>query len=341
MSIDSPENTSPDPGYSGVRDYLLFGLSLPERALRSGAGMIGGALRESAVLLVPQAFQDSKTYQVLIRQTLDFMAEDLGGVERKEDPAAPPKIENFVARKAVGNFIEMAGWATLHVSPFLVLAVVSDVAYGSKAYLKELAQDLKREGIIAEDSTIDRADDLLAAVAATARTTATAFDTPPLSVSGLQETIDQTRQAVQTMDVRKVLPQAEVQRLWEEIRQTAANQGVDPLAVSSAMTLFALDKVATLGQGALSTVRVAGSLLDRTVLEHYRAALADVRSKGLYASLAESSQPYIDALWQNFSSRRTTVTEDLLSGKLFGKAAKAVRQWLGGEAAPAAEDKGL
>jgi len=326
----SPDPAAKDPGYARVRDFLLFGFSLPERTLRSATGVAGGTLRQSASLLVPQAFQDSKSYRVLIRQTLDFLVEDVGGVERKEDPAAPPKVENFVARKAVGNFIELAGLATLHLSPIIVLAVVSDVVYGSKAYLKELAQDLKRQGVIAEDSTIDRVDDLLAAVAATAGTTASAFDTPPLSVDGLKETIDQTRQSVQSVDVTKVLPQAEVQRLWEEIQQTAASQGVDPLAVSSAMTLFALDKIAKVGQGALSTVRVAGTLVDRTVLEHYRTALGDIRRKGLYASLAQSSRPYVDAVWQNFSSSRTTLTEEIVTGRLIGKTWQTVRRWLGG-----------
>ena len=34
-------------------------------------------------------------------------------------------IDNFVARKTVGNFIELAGLATLHLSPLTLLAVVS------------------------------------------------------------------------------------------------------------------------------------------------------------------------------------------------------------------------
>ncbi|MHB1037899.1 MAG: hypothetical protein ACYC35_25910, partial [Pirellulales bacterium] len=123
-----PDPTEPDPGMVSVRKYLLYTLSLPERTLRSGAGIMGGALRESASLLVPQAFQSSKTYSVLIRQTLDFLAEDIGGVGAEQAADAPPRVENFVARKAVGNFIEMAGLATLHLSPIMLLAIVSDVA---------------------------------------------------------------------------------------------------------------------------------------------------------------------------------------------------------------------
>ena len=338
MPDDSqPQPRQKDPGYATVRDFLLYGASLPERTLRSASGVVSGALRESASLLVPQAFRNSKTYNVFVQQMLDFMAEDVGGVQPSDDPDAPPKIENYVARKAVGNFVEMAGLATFHLSPMMLLAVVSDVAYGSQAYLKELADELKQQGVIDRESTIDHVDDLLEAVAGAAKTTAGAFDTPPLSVDGLKQTIDQTREAVGSIDPTKVIPQAEVQRLWEDIHQTATSQGVNPLAISSAMTLYSLGKIGTLGRGALSTVKVAGTLLDRHVIDHYTDALQDVREKGIYASVAETSRPYIDAVWQNFSTDKTTVTEDLFSGKLIGQAWGAARRWLGGGEEPGAE----
>jgi len=331
MSEPEPEAGSGDPGYVRVRDFLLYSLSLPERTLRSATGIVGGALRESASLLVPQAFQSSKTYTVMVRQMLDFLAEDVGGVQRPEAEGQPPPIENYVARKVVGNFIDLAGWATLHLSPILLLAVVSDVAYGSQAYLKELSEDLKRQGVIDPNSTIDHVDDLLEAVANTAGTTSLAFNTPPLSVDGLKETIRQTRAAVGSIDPAKVLPQAEVKRLWDEIHQIAASQGVNPLTISAAMTLYSLGKIGSLGRGALSTVKAAGTLFDRHVIDHYRRALADIRQRGIYASLAKTSKPYIRAVWKNFSTDKTTITEDILSGKLIGQAWGAVRRWLGGK----------
>ncbi|MEE8450679.1 MAG: hypothetical protein V3R99_02160 [Thermoguttaceae bacterium] len=329
-----PPSDDQDPGFAPVLDFLLYGLSLPERTVRSASGVVGGALRESAELLVPQAFQNSKTYNVMVRQMLDFMVEDIGGVEDDGDPDSPPKVENFVARKTVGNFIDMAGLATFHLSPLMLLAVVSDVAYGSQAYLKELAEELKQQGVIAEDSTIDRVDDLLEAVARTAETTATAFDTPPLSVDGLKQTIDETREAVRSIDPTSVIPQAEVQRMWKEIHETAVSEGVNPFAISSAMTLYSLDKVAMVGRGALSTVKAAGTLFDRHVIDHYSSALADIREKGLYASLQESAEPYIDAVWTNFSSDKDTITEDVLSGRLICKAWGKVRGWVGKKKEP-------
>jgi len=321
------------PSFGSVQRYLLYGLSLPERALRTGAGLAAGALRESTSLLVPQAFQNSKTYTVFVRQMLDYLAEDVGGVERKATADVPPAVENFVARKAVGNFLEMASLATLHVSPITMLAIVSDVAYGSQVYLNELSRELKAQGVIDERSTIDHVDDLLAAVAKTTSATASAFDTPPMSVEGLKQTIDETRKVARTVDPTKVIPQAELERLWRDMQQLARRDGVSMLDVSGTMTLYSLDRMAKLGQGALSSVRVAGSLFDRHIMDHYEQAVSEIRSIGVYATLAKTSGPYIEAVWRNFASDRSTITEDLASGKLIGQALGTLRRWLGTEPA--------
>jgi hypothetical protein len=329
-----------DPGYSGVRKHLLYGLSLPERALRSGVSLVGGAVRESAGLLVPQAFQDSKTYTLLVRQTLDFLVQEVGGVELAEDAARPRVIENFVARKAVGNFIEMANLATVHLSPMLVLAIVSDVAYGSTAYLHEFAAELKQQGLIDDESTIHHAQDLLTAVSRASSVTASAFDTPPLSVEGLRDTINQTTEAVKQIEPTKLIPKAELDRIWQEMHSLATHEHVSVWQLSGAMTLYTMNKLGVAARGALSTVRVAGLLVDRHIVDYYRGALAEISAKGFYRTLSESSGPYVEAVWRNFSTTKGTITEDLLSGKLVGQAYSSVRRWLGYDGVRAKEIEG-
>jgi hypothetical protein len=337
MNTDTPakapgaiEANSAVPTAEAVRKYLLYTLSLPERALRSSVGVVGGAVRESAGLLVPQALRDSQTYRVMVQQTLDFLVSDIGGMAAAAPNAkTPPRVEQFVARKTVGNFVEMAGMATLHLSPLLILAVVSDVAYGSKTYLKELAAELQRAGVIDDQSTIHGAGDLLEAIGTTARAASTAFDTPPLSLDGLRETVERTTEAAKGIDVADALPQAEVTRMWQEMREIATTESVSLLEVSSAMTLHALDKVANVGRGALSSVRIAGQLLDRHVLDYYRAAASEIHQNGYYATLAKVSGPYIEGVWKNFSSDRPTITEELCTGRLFTRGAQTISRWLG------------
>ena len=316
MTEQTDANPPDDPGYAAVRRYLIYGLSLPERTLRSGVGLVGGAVRESAGLLVPQAFQNSKTYSVMVRQMLDYLVEDVGGVARQASADAEPKTENFVARKAVGNFVEMAGLATFHISPLTVLAVVSDVAYGSQTYLRELSEELKRQKVIDENSTIDHVDDLLAAVSKASSVTANAFDIPPLSVEGLRDTIRETRAAVAEIDATKIIPQAEIGRMWSEMSQLAQRDGVGLFDISSAVTLGALNQMTTVGRGALSGVRVAGNLVNRHVFGHYQQALGEIQKAGYYATLKKTSEPYIESVWRNFSQDQASVTEDVLTGKL-------------------------
>ncbi|MBP88952.1 MAG: hypothetical protein CMJ64_19930 [Planctomycetaceae bacterium] len=316
------------PAASEVYNYLMYSVSLPERALRATSAVVGGTLHESASLLVPQAFRNSKSYETFVQQMLDFVVRDVGRVERDSDEEAP-EIEGYIAKKAVSGFLDLAGMATLHVSPMTVLAIVNDVAYGSQTYLNELSAELKKAGVIDEKSTINHAADLLDAVREASSTTANAFDQPPLSVDGLKETLQQTIEQVSGVNPTKLIPQAEMQQIWDDMHEMAAREEVGILDVSSTMSLYAIDKIGKVGQGALSSVTVAGNLFDRHIFEHYREGLGEIREKGLYATLSESSQPYIAAVWTNFSTEKETLTEDLLTGKLIGRAWEGVRGWFG------------
>ncbi len=331
-----PDEPAP-PG--GIAQQLRFWLSLPERTLRSGTGLVAGSLRESAALLVPRSFQDSQSYTVFVRQMLDFLAEDVGGVTRSAEGGSN-RGEDFVARKTVGNFLELASLATLHVSPLTVLAVFSDLAYGSQVYLKELAGELQRQGVIADDSRVEHASDLLAAVAAATRTTAKAFDTPPLSVEGLKQTIDEAKAAASGIRPGDLLSEADIRQLWDQMRELARREDVNLLTLSGAVTLQSLSTLGTLTHGALSTVRVTGALVDQHIVRHYTDAIRRIHAAGLYGTLRQTCEPYFLAVWHNFSPERATLTEDLLSGKLTGQLWTSARRWLGGSPAPAAGSGG-
>ncbi len=317
-----------EPAFESVLNHLLYGLSLPERALRSTTALVGGAVRESAALLVPQAFRTSKSYSLFVEQMLDLMCHKVGGVATKETKPSPTQLNDYVARKAVSNFIDLAGLATLHLSPMAVLAIVSDVAYGSQVYLKQLSVELKKEGVIAENTTIDHAADLLQAIGHASAQSAEVFDMPPLSVDGLKQTIEQTRSAVEGIRPDKLLPQREIERLWQEMVEASDREQVSLFEMSSAMALFTVSRVGDVGRGTMSSVRIAGSMFDQHIFEHYRDALGRISETGFYATLAESSKPYVDAVWQNFSRTRPTITEDVVTGKFFGRIWNGMRHWM-------------
>jgi len=322
---ENPSPGSDDPTRSDVQRYLLFTLSLPERALRTTVGLVSGAAQEAATLLLPQAFRDSKTYQALIQQNLDYLRTSVGGVRPAGGGPGTDQVQDFVARKAVGNFVDAVGLLTIQVSPFVVLAVVSDVAYGSNAFLKELAQELKRQRVIAEDSTIDRVDDLLAALANVSGRTADAVNTPPLSLEGLKETVAETRDAVRGVDPTQWIPQAELTRLWNEMHEIAEREGVSLWTVSTSIAMQVFCKVGDVGRGLVVGMRVAGGLLQHVVFDHYASALRTVKDRGVFPILAETAAPYIDAVWLNFAFDRPTVTEEVVTGRCFGRAWRCLR----------------
>ena len=70
---DTANGSDEPPTVNQVWDYLMFGTTVPERLFRSTTAMIGGVLKESSQLLVPQAFRTSKSYSIFVQQMLDFM----------------------------------------------------------------------------------------------------------------------------------------------------------------------------------------------------------------------------------------------------------------------------
>jgi len=318
---------------------LLYGISLPERLVRSAVGVTAGTAKEIAEFVVPQAFQDSKSYEVMVRNSLSFLLNSVAtlseavppqnsamyvpeaGVAGSSvpgsaaitivDPAAA-NPSRFIARKAAGNFIDIAGLATLHVSPLWVLAIVSDAAYGTKTYLNELAQELQAQGLIDDSSVIHKVEDLFNAVKQASGSAASAFDQPPLSLDELRTSVEQTRKAVNEIDPRDLIPESEINRYWSEMRSIAAQEQISLLGVSAAIAMETVENVKNLSHGTLTGLFVAGKIINRNIFGHYWDSLANINEQGIWNSVRNTYTPYVDLAWGNFTSSRKTWTETVL-----------------------------
>lgn len=240
-----------------------------------------------------------------------------GALENPNQSVVAPQVGadaagTHIAKKAVGNFVDLAGLATLHVSPLWVMAIVSDVCYGSKSFVLELAGELQKQGVIDDTSTIHHVEDILDAVQKGTGTIASTFDVPPFSIAELKGTIAQTTGALSEADVRRLLPEAELRSMWNEMRQVANQENVSLLGVSGAIAMQTLNRVTTVGQGAIIGVQVAGGILNRNVIQHYLDSLSRIQERGFYPTVRDSYGPYVDAVWSNFSKGRSTWTESLL-----------------------------
>lgn len=306
---------------SRLLHWFQYSASLPERTVRSASALAGGIVREGANWLIPSAFRNSRSYSIFVQQMLDLLTEEVGGVRRRPVPGSetvePAQVD--LARKTVGNLLDMTALATLHVSPITVLAIFSDVAYGSKYYLQQLSARLKQQGIIDEDATIDRATDLIDALERASGEITEAFDQPPVSIEGLRSTLEQTQAAVAEMEPARLLPLAEIDQLWRQMELAATAQDASLWDVSTTISLVALRNIQATGQGVLSGLLLAGDLFQAHIVEHYWHGLREIESQGLVATLYHSAGPYLEAVWNNFAPNRGTWTETLLSGQWLRK----------------------
>ncbi len=313
-AIDMEQSTLMEASRS-LQRMFHYSATLPERTLRSASALAGGFVRESTNWLVPAAFRNSKSYRIFVKQMLDFAINDIGGVKRAL--TGGKDIEQVdLARKTVGNLLDMTALATFHMSPLTVLAVFSDVAYGSKVYLRLLSSRLKEQGIIDQDTTIDGATDLLEALEKASGGAVGMFDQPPISIDGLRKTIEETQASVITCDPTKLLPFAEIDQMWRQIELAAKEQKASIWDISATMSVVALNNIRAVSQGATVSLEIAGNLFQEHIIDHYWTGLRAIEKEGLVSTLSKSSEPYLEAVWSNYSIDRKTWTEQLLSGEL-------------------------
>jgi len=291
---------------------ILYGVSLPERALRTLVGVTAGTTREAVKLLVPQAFQSSKSYEVAIRNSLDFLTESVGGFGNNES-ASENEVGVHIAKKTVGNFLDIASLTMLHVSPMWALAVVSDVAYGSSTFLHELVKELEQQGVVDSSSTIHNVDDFLDVIQKATGDAANNLDRPPFSVEELRAVVDQTRATLASADVKKLVPEAEAKHYWQSLKDVAEQENTSPLSVATAVAMLAVKETSAAVNSATTGVKVAGNLVQRNVFDHYRDSLATIRQDGMLSVLKSTYEPYVSHIWDNFAEDRPSWTETLIN----------------------------
>jgi hypothetical protein len=67
---------------------IRFLVSLPERLVRAGAAAGGGAVHETAQLVLPRLVRRSRLYEATAKNLLRITVELVGGVERPSEAVA-------------------------------------------------------------------------------------------------------------------------------------------------------------------------------------------------------------------------------------------------------------
>lgn len=306
------EPTDEKPGIiARVLHTAGYGASLPERFVRSLAAGLGGLVKETAELALPDLLKRTTIYSILLDRALRFIVEDVGQVEGVYD--ADEQQAGFVVRKIVGNFVELAGLLTLQASPLWVLALVGDAAFGIRTYLDLLVEELKKKEILEEGETIESASVLLGRLERLSATGALAIDLPPMALKDLRGMADRVSREARggVRDARAFRDQAD--RLLEPMREVARKEKVSLFDVSAVVGMQTSRTVSL----TTAAVGAGARLLNEQVLSHYVQAIRKMHDRGFYTVVRETHTPYTQTVAEHFRPGRQTLTDELLSGELF------------------------
>ncbi|MCS7001313.1 MAG: hypothetical protein NZ518_00540 [Dehalococcoidia bacterium] len=269
-----------------------FVVSLPERALRATAAVVGGAVHETATVVLPPVVRQSKLYQTTVARLLRVVIELIGGVPG-QFADEPLPVSELMARKTVGNAVEVAGLFAVGLSPLWVLAAVADVAGGTKTYLHALVDELKTVGVLSPHADIPSVDALLTTLADASGTLADTLDVPPLSADDLRATVARLQANADALPTPDDLATA-----FARLQQAARHEG-RPLREIAGMV-------------ALGAARAGLSVGNERLVRYYQRAAQTIASEGLLAYLGRVSQPYRSRALSHFDPDRVSFTERLL-----------------------------
>jgi hypothetical protein len=267
-------------------------VTLPERLVRAAAAILGGAVHETAQVVLPRFVRQSRVYEATAKNVLRITIELVGGVDG-EEKTDEPSAGQLAVRKGAGNVVEFGSIAAFGFSPLWLLAAASDLARGSRVYLAALVEELKANGVLADDAEIASVDQLLGVLERGAGKSAALIDVPPMEIKALRTSI------AELAAERKELPgPAELQSLYNGLIRQARAENRSLLAVSSGIGLAFLTSARHVGRD--------------HVWVPYREDWQPLRREGFAAYARRIAKPYREAVDGHFDRETPTHTERLL-----------------------------
>jgi hypothetical protein len=272
---------------------LVFYASLPERLVRAVTALVGGGAHETAQLVLPRLVRRSRLYEATAKNLLRIAIELVGGVEPPTTSAGEPPARELALRKGVGNVAELASVAAFGFSPLWLLAAASDLAHGSRVYLRSLVEELKGARILASEIEVASVDELLGVLERGSGRAAALIDVPPLELAELRASV------AELAAEREELPSPEnLATLYRALVRTSRAENRPLLDVSAGVGLAFL----------LS----ARSVSRAELMVPYREDWSPLRNEGFAAYARRVGGPYRRAVSGHFDAARPSWTERLI-----------------------------
>jgi hypothetical protein len=296
-----------------VAHYLV---TLPERLIRSIVGLGAGLTREVSDLMLPDSVRQGQLYRNMVDSTLRFLIEQVGGAEGAY-PAEAQLPGDFLARRTAGNAVEMLGVVAFRASPVWVLAGMADLCGLGRHLIPQLADELKKQGLIEPDASVESMDQVLDGLERTSGRMASAINTPPLDVASLRAEWNAIRDEARKLQPSSLPSPEMVTGLWFRLRAEAEAQNRSVFETSSALALSAVSSVPDglrwLSASAIATASRTGRVVGGVLLDHYGETLDEVRQVGYAVYTSRQLGPYVRAAVAQFSPEQQTLTARLLN----------------------------
>jgi hypothetical protein len=295
-----------------VKSYLL---SLPERLIRSTVGLGAGVAREVGEVALPDGVRHSQLYRNLVDATLQYLIEQVGGVEGvyRTDAVLP---ENFLARRTAGNAVEILGIVAFRASPVWILAALADVCGMGRHLIPEVTEALKAQGLLDADTQFTTVDQMLDGLERTSARLATTVNTPPLDVAALRSEWQAIREAASHLPPASLPSRESIGQVWSELKEESARQDRSIFETSSLMAVSVARSlpggVRWLSASARAGAARTGQVFAAAMLDHYRETLSEIRQTGYLNYAGRQFKPYLRAAAGQFSPQRRTLTQRLL-----------------------------
>ncbi len=287
-------------------------LSLPERVIRSLGALSGGLLREIGAVALPSTVRRTTLYRTMVDVALQFLIQEVGQVEGVY-PSEERLAESFLLQRTASHGIDLLGILAFQASPVWVLAALADAAGGGRTMIREIAQALKEEGLLEGDARFETMEQVLDGLERTSSHLATTLNLPPVDVAGLRLEWRRLKDELRTMPPKRIPTLERVERVWENLRESAREQQRSVFLVSSLMALSTLRHVPAralwLSRAARSAARRTGKVLGEAVLDHYTDTLAEIRRRGFSDYWRQEFRPYLRAAAEQFAPDHESLTE--------------------------------
>jgi hypothetical protein len=293
--------------------YLV---SVPERVLRSVTALAGGLLREIGQVTIPATIRRTQLYQHLVEATLRFLIEQVGQVEGVY-PGEERISEDFLVRRTAGNGIEMIGILAFRASPVWVLAALADVTGAGRQLIREISESLKEHELLDRNTEFSNVDQMLDGLERAASRLASNVNAPPLDVATLRQEWESMKRDLARIPARDLPSVDGVRSVWTDLKQESRKQDRTVFELSSLMAMSAIadlpEKARWLSASTQLAARKTGSLVAGVLLNHYRTTLNDIQETGYVKYATRQFRPYLYAAISQFSPKRRSLTERLIT----------------------------